>query len=157
MKLSAGLLVYKYHNDKLKVLLVHPGGPFWAKKDMASWSIPKGEYTEDEEPLAVAYREFKEETGQETPRGKPLELGSIKQPSGKLITTWAIKGDIDVSNVESNYFEVEWPPRSSQIQKFPEIDKAEWFDLETARQKILPGQKSFLEKLATLQRFNNKL
>jgi predicted NUDIX family NTP pyrophosphohydrolase len=157
MKLSAGLLVYKYHNDKLKVLLVHPGGPFWAKKDMASWSIPKGEYTEDEEPLAVAYREFKEETGQETPRGKPSELGSVKQPSGKLITTWAIKGDVDVSNVESNYFEMEWPPRSSQIQKFPEIDKAEWFDLKTAHLKILPGQKSFLEKLAALQRFNNKL
>jgi predicted NUDIX family NTP pyrophosphohydrolase len=157
MKLSAGLLVYKYHNDELKVLLVHPGGPFWAKKDMASWSIPKGEYREGEDPLEVAYREFKEETGQKPPKGKPLELGSIKQPSGKLITTWAIKGDIDVSNVESNYFEMEWPPRSGQIQKFPEIDKAEWFDLKTARLKILPGQKSFLEKLAALQRFNNKL
>jgi predicted NUDIX family NTP pyrophosphohydrolase len=148
MKLSAGLLVYKYPNDKLKVLLVHPGGPFWAKKDLGSWSIPKGEYTEDEEPLKAAYREFKEEIGQSPPKSKPIKLGTIKQPSGKHITAWAIKGNIDTTKLKSNLFELKWPPKSEQIQKFPEVDRADWFDLETAQQKIFPGQKGFLVKLS---------
>ena len=147
MKLSAGLLIYKYEENELKVLLVHPGGPFWAKKDLGAWSIPKGEYIEDEEPLKVAYREFEEEIGQNPPDGKTLELGSIKQPSGKLITAWAIEGDLDVFKIKSNLFSLEWPPKSGRTQEFPEVDKAEWFDLEETRRKILPGQKGFLEKL----------
>jgi len=150
MKLSAGLLVYKYHGDELQVLLVHPGGPFWVNKDSGAWSIPKGEYLENEDPLSVAYREFREETGQSAPKSEPTELGTIKQPSGKRITAWAVEGEVDVSNLKSNLFELEWPPKSKIMQKFPEVDKAEWFSLRTAQQKILSGQIGFLENLETL-------
>ena len=144
-KKSAGLLMFRRQNSSgVELLLVHPGGPFWAKKDLGAWSIPKGEYEEPDDPLEAAKREFTEETGF-LPRAPFLALGSLKQPSGKLITAWAFEGDCDPSALVSNSFELEWPPRSGKIQSFPEVDRAEWFDTAEARRRILPGQSPFVD------------
>jgi predicted NUDIX family NTP pyrophosphohydrolase len=149
-KYSAGLLPYRIAEpEPFEVLLVHPGGPFWAKKDDGAWSIPKGEYEPAAEanPLSVAEREFEEELGTSAPIGDRLLLGELKQPSGKTIVAWAIRCDLDVSNVTSNIFEMEWPPRSGMMQSFPEVDRAAWFSLHAARVKLLKGQQPFLDQL----------
>lgn len=148
-KQSAGLMVYRQSNNKVEVLLVHPGGPFWAKKDEHAWSIPKGEFADGEDPLQAAKREFQEEIGQPAPAGDMRDLGNTKT-SSKTIYAWAIAGDLDVRHVESNNFEMEWPPHSGQKQEFPEVDKAAWFDLSTAVTKIHKGQAQFLERLAEM-------
>ena len=150
-KLSAGLLAYRRTGAGLEVLLVHPGGPFWVKKDEGAWSVPKGEYEPGEDPLAVARREFEEEIGQAPPNGnEPVSLGELRQSSGKVVSAWAIEGDLDVSEVRSNSFEMEWPPRSGRTQEFPEVDRAGWFGLDEARRKILRGQLGFLDRLDEL-------
>src|SRR5215210_5611580 len=124
---SAGLLLYRVRDGRLQVLIAHMGGPFWAKKDEAGWSIPKGEYVEGEDRLAAARREFEEEIGSSPPSGPMLELGEIRQPSGKRIVAWAVEGDLDPATVRSNTFVLEWPPRSGRQEEFPEIDRADWF------------------------------
>jgi predicted NUDIX family NTP pyrophosphohydrolase len=144
-KHSAGLLMYR-RREVLEVFLVHPGGPFWAKKDLGAWSLPKGEFTPEEDALAAARREFQEETGFPA-AGEFLPLTPLKQPSGKLIQAWAFEGDCDPGAIKSNTFTLEWPPRSGRIQKFPEIDRAGWFTLEEAKVKIIKGQVGFLEEL----------
>jgi predicted NUDIX family NTP pyrophosphohydrolase len=146
MKRSAGILMYKRAGGEPLLLLVHPGGPFWARKDLGAWSIPKGEYDAGEEPLAVAKREFAEELGAE-PSGGFRELGELTQPSRKVITAWAVEGDFDPKNLKSNTFELEWPPRSGRRQSFPEVDRADWFGVAEARRKILPGQVEFIDRL----------
>jgi predicted NUDIX family NTP pyrophosphohydrolase len=143
---SAGILLYRYDSDNLSVLLVHPGGPFWENKDTGAWSIPKGLYATDEDPLSAAKREFQEETGFAV-EGDFLDLGELKQPSGKIVHAWALAGDLDVSKLISNTFELEWPRHSGRKQVFPEVDKGAWFGLETAKQKISPGQAPFLDRL----------
>lgn len=148
-KHSAGLLLYRRRPGGLEVFLVHPGGPFWAAKDEGAWSLPKGEYPPDEDPLAAAYREFKEETGC-TAIGDAIPLTSLKQPSGKIIQAWALEGDCDAGAIRSNTFSLEWPPRSGLRQEFPEVDRAAWFPLAAARQKIIKGQVGFLEELGQL-------
>ena len=145
-KRSAGLLLYRLTNGRPEVFLVHPGGPYWAKKDDGAWSIPKGEYTDDEEPLAAARREFEEETGIR-PEGKATLLGTIRQPGGKLVTAFAVEGDIDPHAIRSNTFSMEWPPRSGRMRSFPEVDRAGWFGKEAAERKILRGQLPFLQAL----------
>ena len=145
-KQSAGLLMYRKRGESVQILLVHPGGPFWAKKDLGSWSMPKGEFSEDEDALKAARREFEEETGF-LPTGQFARLGAIRQPSGKLIHAWAFEGDLDAKKVKSNTFSVEWPPQSGKQQEFPEVDRAEWFTIETAREKIIKGQVEFLDEL----------
>lgn len=152
-KLSAGILVYRQQNNQTEVLLGHPGGPFYAKKDDGVWSIPKGEY-EDEEPLDAAKREFQEELGQAAPTGNYQDLGEIKQSGGKVNHIWAVTGDLDVSKTTSNTFELEWPPKSGKTQSFPEIDRAEWFNLAAAKRKIRPYQLEFIERLEKLLGFN---
>lgn len=146
-KFSAGILVYR-KTDVVEVFLVHPGGPFWAKKDIAAWSIPKGEYSEDEDTLSAAKREFSEEVGQDVPVGELVDLGDFKVSSGKTVHAWAVSGDIDAKHVKSNLFEMEWPPKSGKMQEFPEVDKAGWFPLAVAIQKIVKGQVAIIEKLA---------
>ena len=146
MKRSAAVLLYKRSGREVRVLLVHPGGPFWAKKDVGAWSMPKGEYEAGEEPLTVAKREFAEELGAE-PRGEFLELGELVQPSRKRITAWALEGDFDIDKLKSNTFELEWPPKSGRKQMFPEVDRAEWFAVADARKKMLSGQRGFLDRL----------
>ncbi len=145
-KRSAGLLLYRLKSGQPEVLLVHPGGPYWAKKDDGAWSIPKGEYTEGEEPLAAARREFEEETGI-CPEGEAIPLGTIRQPGGKLVTAFAMEGDLDASAIRSNTFGMEWPPRSGRMQTFPEVDRAGWFGKEEAERKILRGQLPILRAL----------
>ena len=146
-KLSAGILLYRKSGGRLEVFLVHPGGPFWAKKDAGAWSIPKGEYLEGEDPESVARREFAEETGCEL-TGSMQPFTPLKQPSGKVISAWAVEGDLDVATLKSNTFALEWPPRSGTIQHFPEVDRGAWFDLYTARDKLLAGQRPFLDQLS---------
>jgi predicted NUDIX family NTP pyrophosphohydrolase len=131
-----------------EVMLAHMGGPFWAGKDRRAWSIPKGEYGPGEDALAAARREFVEELGHEVPAGETLELGEVTQAGGKRIRAWALEGDIDVSQITSNTFEMEWPPRSGRSRRFPEIDRAGWFDLDTARGKLVKGQVPLLDMLA---------
>ncbi|HEX8165613.1 MAG TPA: NUDIX domain-containing protein [Beijerinckiaceae bacterium] len=144
---SAGILLYKREDGALKVLLVHPGGPFWAKKDAGAWSIPKGEYADGEDPEAAARREFEEELGIALQGGlKPL--GEAVQPGRKRVVAYAAEGDLDPAAVRSNTFEIEWPPRSGRRKSFPEVDRAGWFTLEEAREKILAGQRVFLDRLA---------
>jgi predicted NUDIX family NTP pyrophosphohydrolase len=143
---SAGILMYRRGGDGLEVLLVHPGGPFWAKKDLGAWSIPKGEYSAGEEPLAVALREFEEETGAR-PQGDFQSLGELTQPSRKIVTTWAVEGDFDLTTLKSNTFELDWPPRSGRKMSFPEVDRAGWFSVGEAQRKILPGQREFIARL----------
>lgn len=145
-KHSAGVLMYRRRGGALEVFLVHPGGPFWAGKDLGSWSLPKGEFTPGEDPLAAARREFQEETGG-AEAGEFMPLTALRQPSGKIISAWAVEGDLDAGAVQSNTFSLEWPPRSGQYQEFPEIDRAGWFTLQAAREKIIKGQMGFLEEL----------
>jgi len=150
-KQSAGLLLFrKGHGEKMEVLLGHPGGPFWRRKDFGAWSIPKGLISEAEEPLAAAQREFAEETGYQ-PRGEPLSLGEAKQPGGKRVHVWAIEDDWNPDDLESNIFEMEWPPRSGRTQTFPELDRAAWFNIAEARERILKGQAVFLDRLLLLE------
>jgi predicted NUDIX family NTP pyrophosphohydrolase len=149
-KRSAGLLLYRRAGDGVDVLLVHPGGPYWAKKDDGAWSIPKGEYEEGEDPLDVARREFAEELGSPAPEANAASLGEMRQPSGKLVSAWALEGDLDVATITSNTFEMEWPPRSGRSTEFPEVDRAQWFDLEAARRKLLRGQVAFIDRLTSL-------
>jgi predicted NUDIX family NTP pyrophosphohydrolase len=144
---AAGLLMYRRAAAGLEVLLVHPGGPYWAKKDDGAWSIPKGELGPGEEPLAAAQREFREETGFDA-CAPYVPLGELRQPSGKRIAAWAFAGDCDAAAVRSNTFLVEWPPRSGREQAFPEVDRAQWFPLAEAAAKLVPGQRPFLERLA---------
>jgi len=148
-KTSAGLLMYRRAAGGVEVFLVHPGGPFWAKKDAGAWSIPKGEYLPGDDPLDAARREFEEETGI-VPAGEFAELGSIKQPGGKVVTAWAFEGDADPAAIRSNTFTLEWPPKSGNHREFPEVDRAEWFTLDAAAEKILKGQLGFLQRLAEL-------
>ena len=148
-KRSAGLLMYRHLYGTLEVLLVHPGGPFWAKKDAGSWSIPKGEYLPEEEPLKVAQREFQEETGFPA-AGNFIPLTPRKQPSGKVISAWAVEGDCDATSIKSNAFSMEWPPRSGKQQDFPEVDRAGWFTIPAAKEKILKGQAPFLDELSEI-------
>ena len=148
-KRSAGLLMYRHHDDCLEVFLVHPGGPFWAKKDMGAWSIPKGESDSNEDSLLAAKREFEEETGL-MPRGNFIALGEQKQAGGKIVTVWAVEGDCNPSTSKSNTFSMEWPPRSGKMTEFPEVDRWEWFSMEKAGEKILAGQRVFLERLTSL-------
>jgi predicted NUDIX family NTP pyrophosphohydrolase len=145
-KQSAGLLVYRRRNRALEVFLVHPGGPFWQNKDLGAWSIPKGEFAADGDPLETAQREFQEETGF-VATGDFLPLTPRKQPSGKTVHAWAFQGDYDPARLESNTFQLEWPPKSGMLKEVPEVDRAEWFSLEVAREKILPGQWGFLDEL----------
>jgi len=150
-KKSAGLLVYrKSLNSVPEVLLVHPGGPFWRNKDEGAWSIPKGEFEDEEEPLAAAQREFAEELGSSPPQNDYLSLGSIKQKNGKTVHAWAVKGAFDTAHVKSCTFTCEWPPRSGRVQEFPEIDRAEWFVPEVAKEKILAAQSPFIDRLVEL-------
>jgi predicted NUDIX family NTP pyrophosphohydrolase len=145
-KMSAGLVLYRFRNAKLEVFLVHPGGPFWSNKDEDAWSIPKGEYTEDEDPFEVAKREFKEETGYEA-EGNFIKLAPVKQPSRKIIAAWAFEGDCDAAKIKSNTFSMEWPPRSGKQAEFPEVDRAQWFPIYAAKRKLLKGQVVFIEQL----------
>ncbi len=145
MKKSAGIVLYKTAGRQLEIFLVHPGGPFWRKKDLGAWSIPKGEFT-DEDPLIAAIREFEEETGKRM-QGDFLELSPAKQNSGKIIYAWALEGDLDASTVVSNEFEMEWPPKTGRYARFPEVDKAAWFAADEALQKIIPGQSAFIHEL----------
>lgn len=139
-------MLFRETLSHLEVLLVHPGGPFWAKKDAGSWSIPKGEFEENEDPLTAAVREFEEETGFAV-AGSPIPLEPLRQPSGKVVYAWAMKEDLDPVRLKSNTFSMEWPPKSGRQQGFPEIDRAEWFTIELAMQKILKGQAGFLAQL----------
>lgn len=134
-------------SGSVEVLLVHPGGPYWARRDLASWSIPKGEYEDGEEPLAAAEREFAEELGRPPPRGARLPLGEVTQKAGKAVTCFAAEGDLDLSEIRSNTFEIEWPRASGQMASFPEVDRAEWFSIDAARHKLNPAQAVFVDRL----------
>jgi predicted NUDIX family NTP pyrophosphohydrolase len=151
---SAGIVLFRRigGGGGIEVLLVHPGGPFWARRDQGAWSIPKGEYGGDgergaEEALAAALREFEEETGQPVPAGDRVELGTVKQPGGKAVTAWGVEGSVDAERITSNTFELEWPPRSGRTERFPEVDRAAWFPLPEARVRILRGQIPLLDRL----------
>ncbi|HWE21160.1 MAG TPA: NUDIX domain-containing protein [Hyphomicrobiaceae bacterium] len=143
---SAGILLYRRRGGAVEVLLVHPGGPFWARKDEGVWSIPKGEYAVDEDPLAAARREFSEETGMRID-GEAIALGSFRQSTAKIVDAWAIEGDFDPATLRSNTFAVEWPPRSGKMREVPEVDRAAWFTPEEAASKVLKGQRPILEAL----------
>ncbi len=146
---SAGILLYRAGGGGAReVLLVHPGGPFWAKKDLGAWSIPKGEHADDEDPQACALRELEEETGARISPACLVDLGEVRQRGGKVVRAWAAEGDLDVAQLRSNTFTLEWPPRSGRTQEFPEVDRAEWFGLEEARRRILPAQAELLDRLA---------
>ncbi|MGZ4283801.1 MAG: NUDIX domain-containing protein [Solirubrobacteraceae bacterium] len=147
---SAGLLVHRQRGSQLEVLLVHPGGPMWAKRDAGAWSIPKGEYESDEDPLAAAKREFEEELGTVAPDGPVIDLGEIKQKGGKIVSAWAVAGDVDVTEITSNTLEVQWPPRSGKMLEIPEVDRAEWFGLHAAREKINAAQAELLDRLTEI-------
>lgn len=150
-KRSAGLLLFRERSGRLEVLLVHPGGPLWARRDEGAWSIPKGEPAEGEDPLAAARREFEEETGA-APAGEPIPLDPVRQPGGKIVEAWAVEGDFDPATLRSNTFSIEWPPRSGRRQEFPEVDRAAWLSLAEAERKILPGQAPLLRQLAEKRR-----
>jgi predicted NUDIX family NTP pyrophosphohydrolase len=145
-KKSAGILLYRFYNNLPELLLVHPGGPFWAKKDLGAWSIPKGEFNETENPLDAAKREVEEETGIKV-SGEFIELTPVKQKRGKLIYAWAVQGNFDEAEIKSNTFEIEWPPKSGKKQSFPEVDKAGWFTMEEAKRKVIRGQTPLIEEL----------
>ena len=144
---SAGIVLHRAGDGGPEVLLVHPGGPFWAKKDDVAWSIPKGEYEPDEDALACALREFEEETGTRLDAAEPVDLGAVVQKAGKEVRAWAVRGDLDPATVRSNSFTMEWPPRSGRRQEFPEIDRAEWFTLDAARVKLVAAQAELLDRL----------
>lgn len=147
---SAGLLMYRKKHSLTEILLVHPGGPLWKNKDQGAWSIPKGEYESGEDPLAAAKREFEEELGFPPPEENFIELGEIRQKSGKQVCAWAVEGDCDPSPVSSNTFAMQWPPGSGKNGQFPEVDRAEWFDTDTARNKINPAQINFIDVLENI-------
>jgi predicted NUDIX family NTP pyrophosphohydrolase len=142
------LLLFRHVAGDLEVLLVHPGGPFWAKRDLGAWSIPKGECEDGEDPRAAAWREFGEELGSPAPEGEALELGEVRQKAGKTVLAWAIAGDLDPEQITSNTFTMEWPARSGQTQRFPEVDRAGWFGLAEARERINPAQVALLDRLS---------
>ena len=146
-KQSAGILLYRIISGRVEVFLVHPGGPFWVKKDDGAWSIPKGEFADGEEPLEAAKREFQEETSFSV-EGTFIPLNPVKQPGGKTVYAWALEGDLDAENIRSNTFSIEWPKGSAKTKSFPEIDRADWFDLDLAKVKILKGQLGLLEQLS---------
>jgi predicted NUDIX family NTP pyrophosphohydrolase len=146
MKRSSGVLLFRRREGQLEVFLVHPGGPFWARKDLGAWSIPKGEFEEGEDPLATARREFAEETGSAV-EGEFLPLGEVKQPGGKWVSAFALEYDFDTALMKSNTFTLEWPPKSGNSKEFPEVDKCGWFSLPVAREKLLKGQIDFLMRL----------
>ena len=146
VKRSAGLLLFR-RRSALEVLLAHPGGPFWSRRDAGAWSIPKGEYDADEAPLAAARREFLEELGLPAPDGPLIPLGEVRQPSGKLVTAWAVEADLDPTAIVPGTFELEWPRGSGQVQTIPEIDRVAWFPLDEARARLLEGQRPFLDRL----------
>jgi predicted NUDIX family NTP pyrophosphohydrolase len=146
---SSGILLYRYEKGRLQLMLAHPGGPFWAKKDEGAWSIPKGIVEEDEEPLEAAKREFREETGHEI-EGDFIDLGELKQPSRKIVHAWAVESDLDVQSIESNTFALEWPKHSGNIREYPEIDRAQWFAVDEAKTKILKGQAGFIDRLVEI-------
>jgi predicted NUDIX family NTP pyrophosphohydrolase len=149
-KLSAGVLLYRARDGVVEVLIAHPGGPFWARKDNGVWSIPKGEYTEGEDPWTAAQREFSEELGLPVPDGARIDFGPLKQPSGKVVTAFAVPGDFDVTEARSNTFELEWPKGSGTMREFPEVDRVGWFAVAQARTKLLNGQRAFLDRLMAL-------
>jgi predicted NUDIX family NTP pyrophosphohydrolase len=145
---SAGLLLYRIcPGGAVEVLIAHPGGPFWARKDDAAWSVPKGEYLAGEDALDAAYREFEEEVGLTPPDGRVIFLGELRQPGGKRVSAWAIEGDLDVTNSSSNTFAIEWPRGSGAIREFPEVDRVEWVSVDQARRKLVKGQAPFLDAL----------
>ncbi|GLE53474.1 NUDIX domain-containing protein [Mycobacterium montefiorense] len=146
-KLSAGVLLYRIRDGVVEALIAHPGGPFWARKDDGAWSIPKGEYTDGEDPWAAAQREFSEELGLAVPDGPRLDLGTVKQPSGKVVTAFAVRSDLDVTEARSNTFELEWPKGSGTMREFPEVDRVGWFPVAQARRKLLKGQLAYLDAL----------
>ncbi len=146
-KTSAALLLYRHGTDGLEVLIAHMGGPFWARKDTGAWSIPKGEYTDGEEPLAAARREFAEEMGSAPPDGEVVPLGTVKQSGGKSVTAFAVEGDFDLAGFRSNTFELEWPRGSGRLQEFPEVDRAAWVSVDVAREKLVKGQVPVLDAL----------
>ena len=146
-RLSAGLLLYRVVDGSVEVLIGHPGGPFWAKKDDGAWSIPKGEYTDGEDPWAAARREFEEELGKPAPDGPRIDFPPLKQPSGKIITAFAVRGDLDLEGTVSNTFTLEWPKGSGNVREYPEIDRADWFCVPAARSKLLKGQRPLLDRL----------
>jgi predicted NUDIX family NTP pyrophosphohydrolase len=152
MTTSAGLLVFRERAGELEVLLAHMGGPYWARKDDGAWSIPKGELDEAEQPLAAARREFVEELGHPPPEGALLELGEVRQRAGKRVVAFAVEGDFDPQQLRPGTFELQWPPRSGRRQEFPEVDRVAWFDLETARRKLVSGQAELLDRLAAARR-----
>lgn len=141
------MLLYRFHNKMPQVLLVHPGGPFWIKKDLGAWSIPKGEFGLDEDPLDAAKRELEEETGIKATGGTFIELTPVKQKSGKLVHAWALHKDIDPASIRSNNFEMEWPPKSGNKKAFPEIDQAAWFDMDEAKKKVISAQAPLIDEL----------
>lgn len=148
VKRSAGILLYRrLEGGGLEILIAHMGGPFWANKDARAWTIPKGEYGGDEDPLTVARREFSEELGSPVPTHDLLELGEVRQSGGKAVVAWAAEGDLDPSRIESNTFTIEWPRSSGRMREFPEVDRAEWVDVETARHKLVEGQVPLLDRL----------
>ena len=147
---SAGLLPYRVRDGRVEVLIAHMGGPLWARREQGAWTVVKGEYDEREEPLAAARREFEEETGVPAPEGPALELGDVRQSSGKRVTAWAIEADLDVSSLHSNTFELEWPPRSGRLQEFPEVDRFEWCALDVARGRLVKAQAGLLDRLREL-------
>jgi predicted NUDIX family NTP pyrophosphohydrolase len=144
---SAGLLLYRIRDGRPEVLIAHMGGPFWARKDEGAWSVFKGEYEEGEDPLVAARREFQEETGSPPPDGETIALGEVRQSGGKRVVAWAVEGDFDPAALQSNTFTIEWPPRSGRQAEFPEVDRAEWFDLDTARAKLVKAQAAFIDAL----------
>ena len=145
---SAGILLFRRSDAGVEVLLGHMGGPFWERKDAGAWSVPKGEYEPDEQPLAAARREFTEELGLPAPNGEPLDLGSVRQSGGKVVIVWAVEGDLDPNEVVPGTFELEWPKGSGRVRRFPEVDRAAWWNLEQARQKLVAAQREFLDRLA---------
>jgi predicted NUDIX family NTP pyrophosphohydrolase len=145
---SAGILLHRRVGGRLEVLLVHPGGPLWAKRDAGAWSIPKGEYDDAEDPQVAARREFAEELGSEPPAGELIDLGEVRQRSGKVVCAWALAGELDPDAIHSNVFTLEWPPRSGRMREFPEVDRACWFGLAEAREKMNPAQVALLDRLA---------
>lgn len=146
-KLSAGVMLYRTCDGVVEVLIAHPGGPFWARKDNGAWSIPKGEYTDGEDPWAAAQREFAEELALAVPAGPRIDLGQLKQSGGKVVSAFAVHGDLDITDARSNTFELEWPKGSGKLREFPEVDRVGWFAVATARIKLLKGQLGFLDRL----------
>ena len=150
MKLSAGIALYRSTSGQVEVLLGHMGGPFWARKDTGAWTIPKGEYESDDDAFTAACREFEEEVGIPVPASEFVDLGTVRQSGGKVVHIWAAEGDLDAATAVSNTFEIEWPPKSGEMQTFPELDRLQWFDLDAARPKIVTAQREFLDRLVAI-------